>query len=292
MPVSVAHQVDHLHNVEDDWHAWYCKHEDDENGLLCGPRNETVSSAEVSTGWRLVAVDVERHEHRAKDVELAHREGHLQEDLENELGHICAEEDALYLHLPSLINVFGLLCYSSISAVLQRLDLSLLLMDNVHSVAQVDQGGCGHKGDLQDPVVDIGDWEHPVIAGMFTTRFLAVTLEIWNFVSPDFVGSSTQDKDPEEEEDAHPDLPYHCGVRLHLVQQSRQIGPVTHRCTLIADREGRNTNGSNIQLKNYKQDQCNIYRLVQLLCLLLIIYYPLCLQHLDKILESQWINSL
>ncbi|KAF3849468.1 hypothetical protein F7725_019187 [Dissostichus mawsoni] len=108
---------------------------------------------------------------------------------------------------------------SSIRDVPQLLHLPLLSVDDVDGVAQVHQGGRGHEGDLQDPVMDVGDREPPVVAGVFAPRFVAVAVELGHFVLPDVVQSGSQDKDPEQEEDAHPDLPNHRGVRLDLVQQ-------------------------------------------------------------------------
>lgn len=182
----------------------------------------------TGTGWRHLTVEEGHHEHRAKYVELAHTECHLQDNLKDQLGYVCAKEDTCYLHLPSVICILGFLLHSSISAVPQLLHHPLLFVDDVDSMAQVDKGGCGHKSDLQDPVMNVGNWEHPVIAGVMTSRFQGVTVELGHFVSPDFVRSSAQDEDPEQEKDAHPDLPNYSGVRLDFVQQCGHVRPVTH----------------------------------------------------------------
>lgn len=214
----VAEQVDYLQDVEEHRNTRNHEHEEDEDGLLCRTRNVTLGAAVAGTRRRHSTVEVRDHEYGAENVELAHGESHFQEDLEDQLGHVSAKEDAFYLHLPSVICILPLLQYSSVSAVLHLLHHLLLFVNDVDSMAQVDQGGCGNKGDLQDPVMNIGYWEHPVVAGMLASWFQGVTVELRHFISPNFVCSSTQDKDPEQEEDTHPDLPHHSGVRLDLVQ--------------------------------------------------------------------------
>lgn len=91
-------------------------------------------------------------------------------------------------------------------------------MNDVHGVAQVDQCRRGDKDDLEDPEANVRDGEGPVVADVLATRLLCVTDETPLLVAPDALSSCTQNHDPEEEEDAHPDLPNDCGVGLDLVQ--------------------------------------------------------------------------
>uniref|UniRef100_A0A8B9KXA2 Uncharacterized protein n=1 Tax=Astyanax mexicanus TaxID=7994 RepID=A0A8B9KXA2_ASTMX len=72
-------------------------------------------------------------------------------------------------------------------------------------MAQVDQGWSGDKDDLHHPEADVADGELPVVAHILTTGL------------HDALRSRPQDQDPEDEEDAHPYLPNHSGVGLHLV---------------------------------------------------------------------------
>ena len=63
------------------------------------------------------------------------------------------------------------------------------------------------------------DGEGPIVADVLATRLLGVADETRLLVTPDALGTGTQNHDPEQEEDAHPDLPNDCGVGLDLVQQ-------------------------------------------------------------------------
>ncbi|KAJ0026784.1 hypothetical protein NQD34_017784, partial [Periophthalmus magnuspinnatus] len=100
----------------------------------------------------------------------------------------------------------------------------------VHGVAEVDQRWRGDKDDLQNPESDVRDGEGAVVADVLTTRLLSVTDKTRLFIPPNTLRSSSQDHDPEKEQDAHPDLPNDSGVGLDLIQQSRQEAPVSHFC--------------------------------------------------------------
>ena len=62
----------------------------------------------MGTRWKHSTVKVRDHKQRAKDVELAHTESHLQ------LGLVGIEKDAFNLHLPSVICLLGFLQCTSI----------------------------------------------------------------------------------------------------------------------------------------------------------------------------------
>ncbi|KAF7690503.1 hypothetical protein HF521_012307 [Silurus meridionalis] len=106
-------------------------------------------------------------------------------------------------------------------------------MDDVDSVAEIQQGGSGHEDDLHDPKADVGDGKLPVVANVLTTRCHGVTNQIRSLVSPHVLNSCTQNEDPEDEEDAHPDLANDSGVSLHFIQQSREKSPVSHSVQIV-----------------------------------------------------------
>lgn len=169
----VADQVNDLNYVQKHRNTSYYKIEKDENGLFCGTGNVTLCTG-AGARQSYVAVEEGVHEERTVDVKLAHAEAHFKEYLDDQLGHVGAEEDALYFHLPPVVCVLGFPQYGSILL----LHHSFLFVDDVHSMAQVNQRGRGHKGDLQDPVMNVGYGKLPAVAGVFTSRFLGVAEEV------------------------------------------------------------------------------------------------------------------
>lgn len=112
----------------------------------------------------------------------------------------------------------------------QLLPQLVLLLDDVQGMAQVDQRRRGHEDDLQDPEADVRDGEDLVVADVLATGLLGVADKIRLLISPDTFGTCSQNHDPEQEEDAHPDLPNHSGVGLDFFQQCGQKTPVSHLC--------------------------------------------------------------
>uniref|UniRef100_A0A3P9KFF4 Uncharacterized protein n=1 Tax=Oryzias latipes TaxID=8090 RepID=A0A3P9KFF4_ORYLA len=89
-------------------------------------------------------------------------------------------------------------------------------------MAQVQQGG---------PHVRYG--KAVIVAEVITSRFISVAGKVRRFVVPHVVRSSTQNEDPEEEKDAHPDLPHHCGVGLNFIHH-RVAGAYPSHCWVMA----------------------------------------------------------
>ena len=176
-----------------------------------------------------VALTLEPRVHEeAVQVVLTHDERHLQEDLEEELGHVAAQEDAFDLHPAPVVGVLGPLEHHALHGLPNLLVQLLLPVDDVHGVAQVEQRGRGHEDDLQHPEAHVRDGELPVVADVVTADPLGVAYHVGPLVTPHALHSGPQDHDTEKEEDAHPDLPYYCGVRLHFVQQLGEEPKVSH----------------------------------------------------------------
>lgn len=60
----------------------------------------------------------------------------------------------------------------------EQLPQLVLLVDDVHGVAQIDECWRGDKDDLEHPETNVRDGESPVIAHILTTRLLSVADEI------------------------------------------------------------------------------------------------------------------
>lgn len=100
-PDPGAHQVEHLDDVEDQGDAGYDQHEDDEDGLLCGPGHVAL----YGEGARLPGAREHGDHDEAVQVVLAYDEGRLDDDLGEELGQVTPQQVPLDLHLPLLVGV-------------------------------------------------------------------------------------------------------------------------------------------------------------------------------------------
>ncbi|TNN49139.1 hypothetical protein EYF80_040681 [Liparis tanakae] len=217
-------QVEHLHEVEEQGDAGHHQHEDDEDGLLRGPGHVALHRE----GAGLLGAGEHGHHDEAVQVVLADDEAGLDDDLEHQLGQVAPQQVAFDLHLPLVVRVLGLLQHPGPPGAQQPLPHLVLLVDDVHGVAQVDQRRRGHEDDLEHPEANVRDGEGPIVADVLATGLLRVAEEARLLVAPDALGAGAQNHDPEQEEHAHPDLADDRGVGLDLVQQARQESPVTH----------------------------------------------------------------
>lgn len=209
-----AEQVEDLDEVQEQRDAGHYQHEDDKDGLLSGSGHVALDSE----GTGLLRAGEHGDHDEAIQVVLSDDEGSFNEDLDNELSQVASQQVPLDLHLPIFIGVFGPFKHQAATGARQLLPQLGLLVDDVHGVAQVHQRRCGHEDDLENPEANVRDGEGPVVADVLTTRLLCVTDEARLLVAPDALSTCTQDHDPEEEEDTHPDLPNDCGVGLDLIQ--------------------------------------------------------------------------
>uniref|UniRef100_A0A8C6KFM7 Uncharacterized protein n=1 Tax=Nothobranchius furzeri TaxID=105023 RepID=A0A8C6KFM7_NOTFU len=74
-------------------------------------------------------------------------------------------------------------------------------------MAEVEERRCGDEDYLEDPEPNVRDGEGVVVADVLTTRLFGVTNHFGLFIAPNLTRS--QNHDPEQEQDAHPDLPNH-----------------------------------------------------------------------------------
>ncbi|CAG5928452.1 unnamed protein product [Menidia menidia] len=214
-------QVEHLRHGQRQGHAGHHQHEDDEDGLLGGPGHVALHGE----GAGLPRAGEHGHHHEAVQVVLAHDEGRLDQDLHHQLGQVAAQEVPLDLHLPLVVRVLGQLVLPGSPGARQLFSELVLLVDDVHGVGQVDQRRRGDEDDLQHPEADVRDGEGVVVADVLATGLLGVAHEVRLLVPPHVLRAGAQDHDPEQEQDAHPDLPDHRGVGLDFFQQGRQKAP-------------------------------------------------------------------
>lgn len=99
-----------------------------------------------------------------------------------------------------------LLVPSGLSELLLPLPPLLLHANNVQHMAQVDEGGCGDKDDLQHPEADVGDGEGLIIADVLATGLLRVTSKVRLLITPNLFSCCAQHQDAEDEQDGQPNL--------------------------------------------------------------------------------------
>lgn len=203
-----AHQVEHLDDVEDQGDAGYDQHEDDEDGLLCGSGHVAL----YGEGAGLPGAREHGDHDEAVQIVLAYNEGCLDDDLGEELGQVAPQQVPLDLHLPLVVSVLWQFLQLAPTRTGQLLPHLVLLVDDVHGMAQVDQRRRRHEDDLEDPEADVRNGEGPVVADVLATGLLSVADETRLFVPPNALGTRAQHHDPEQEEDAHPDFPDYRGV--------------------------------------------------------------------------------
>ena len=174
--------MQHLHHVEQQRHAGHHQHEDDEDGLLCGPGDKALHMLPAGvpriTGYL-------QGQDEAIEVVLANDEAHLKQDLEEDVSHVANEQRPPDVHLAILVCVLGRLQLSVGTSVLLEFPSELLLLvDDVQNVTQVHEGGDGDEDDLEDPESHMGDGEGLVVAGVPATRRQVVAVHAGLLICP------------------------------------------------------------------------------------------------------------
>lgn len=99
-----------------------------------------------------------------------------------------------------------------IACLTQPLPQFILLVDDVHDMSQVHQRWGGDEDDLKDPETDVGDGEGVVVAHVLTAGLFGIADHTRLLIAPHLLCPGTQDHDPKDKQDSHPNFTDDRGV--------------------------------------------------------------------------------
>ena len=129
-----THQVEDLHHVEQKGDAGHHEHEDDEDGLLRGPRHVALHSE----GARGSGADDPRVHDEPVKIILPHDERYLQNDSKEDGGHVGSQQVAFNLDVAIFVRVLWSFDGSTRRVALHMLSQLILFVDNMEDMAQVE----------------------------------------------------------------------------------------------------------------------------------------------------------
>lgn len=97
---TLEEDVEELNDVQGKGHQGHHQHEDDEDGFLCGTREEAVHL--VWAGISLASVNGTQAE--SIDVPLDQQEGHLKDRLEEDADDVGSQQAPAHFHFAVLFN--------------------------------------------------------------------------------------------------------------------------------------------------------------------------------------------
>lgn len=215
---AFADQVDDFKEGEDDADEAGDHHEDGEDSLLSGPRDEAVHRV----GTRLLLALDERGEVVALvDVVEEEDEGGVHSDFEEQ------REDVGPPQAPALLA--GVLVETA--AVLAELEsvfaFPVLPVGHVH---HHQERGAGDEDELEGPEPHVGHGEEVIEADVVAARLGRVAFEVFLLVSPHLLRSHHKHHDPEEDDNGEPHSAEGRGVFVHPTDEGLEECPVHDGC--------------------------------------------------------------
>ncbi|CAG5866298.1 unnamed protein product, partial [Menidia menidia] len=189
-------------------------HEDGEDPLLRGPRDEAVHL--VGTGL-LLTLD-ERGEVVAlvdvvEQVDEGGVDGYFEEQRED-----VGPPQASALFARVLVETLAVL-----AVLVPVLFFPFLPVGHVH---HHQERRTGDEYELQGPQADVGHGEEVVIADVVAPGLSCVTFEVFLFIAPDLLCCHDKHHDSEEKYDGEPHSPESCGVLIHPAEEALEECPV------------------------------------------------------------------
>lgn len=173
-------QVEDLRYVEYERDDGHHQHEDNEDGLLCWPRHVALHGK-----WtRGSGADHSWVHDEPIEIILPNNERYLQEDSEENRGHVVSQQVAFNFDVAFVVGVLWNFDNSGLGVGQRLFSHLIFFVDNVEDVAEVDQRWSWHKDNLEDPESNVWDWEGLVIADVLATRLFGVANHIWLLITP------------------------------------------------------------------------------------------------------------
>lgn len=139
-PSSAARtrQVEDLDYVEENRDTGHYKHEEDEDGLLCGSRHVALHSEGTGGSG---ADDSGVHD-KPVQIILAHNERYLQNESEKYGGHVVSQQVSFNLNMAFFVRVLGKFVDFTPRVSLHIFSDFIFFVDDVEDVTKVDQSRC------------------------------------------------------------------------------------------------------------------------------------------------------
>lgn len=211
---AFAHQVEGFAKGEQDAHHTCHHHEDSEDALLCGPRDEAINHIRAGflrtlhqAGEVIALIDVIQEIH----------EGHIHSHFKNQREDVCPPKTTALL---SGVGVQPLTALAVFDAVLPLAFLTIGHMQH-HQERRT-----GDEDELQSPQTYVGHWEEVVVANVMAARLSSVTRKVFLLVAPYFLRSYDEDHDPEKEDYGQPDTAECGGVLVDPTQETLKKSPI------------------------------------------------------------------
>lgn len=211
---AFAHQVEGFAKGEQDAHHTCHHHEDSEDALLCGPRDEAINHIGArrlrtlhQSGEVIALIDVIQEIH----------EGHIHSHLKNQ------REDVRPPKTTALLSSVGIQLLTALTVFQVVLPLTFITVGHMQ---HHKERWTGDKDKLQRPQTYVGHWEVVVEANVMAARLICVALKVFLFITPYFLRSYDVDQDPKKEDYGEPDTAECGGVIVDPTQEILEKNPI------------------------------------------------------------------
>lgn len=214
LAAAFAHQVEDFDDGEEDADQAGDHHEDGEDPLLGGPRDEAVHRVRAGL---LLALDERGEVVTLVDVVEKVDKGGVDADFEDQ------REDVGPPQASALLTGVLVETAAVIAIFKPVFPLPVLPVGDVH---HHQERRASDEDELKRPQPDVGDGEEVVVADVVAARLSRVAFEVFLLVAPHLLGRHHEHHDPEEEDNGEPHSAKGGGVLVHPAEEALEECPV------------------------------------------------------------------
>lgn len=211
---AFAHQVEDFAEGEQDAHHTCHHHEDGEDTLLCGPRDEAIHHIRAGTlrtlhqGGEVIAlIDVIQEIHESR----------IHSHFKNQREDVRPPKTTAFL--PGV----GVQPLTALAEFDTMLPFTLLTIGHMQ---HHEERWTGDEDKLQSPQTYVGHREEVVVANVMAAWLSSVTCKVFLLVTPYLLRSYDEDHDPEQEDYGQPDTAKCGGVLVDPTQETLKKSPI------------------------------------------------------------------